>query len=77
MRTNKKAAIQSLQHALKMLGRVKYGTTSQESHIDGDGPVNEFYAIGSARESLRRALEQLGVRDDKQDDIHTGSGIDV
>jgi hypothetical protein len=54
-------AITQMQESLRMLGRVKYGTRNQDSKLDGDGPVDEYFAIGVVRAKLQRALQTLGI----------------
>lgn len=63
---SKERAIEHLQRGLHMLNRAKYGTGHQESQIDGNAPVNEWFAIGSAKSSIKFALAQLGVQTDQE-----------
>lgn len=65
-RDGKRRAAEYLQNALQMLNRASHGVSPQDSQIDGDTPVNEWYAIGSAKHCIKSALEQLGVPTDQE-----------
>lgn len=65
-RDGKKRAAEHLQRALQMLNRASHGVCPQDSQLDGDAPVNEWFAIGSAKSSIRFALAQLGIKTDQE-----------
>ncbi len=65
-RDGNKRAAEHLQRALQMLNRASHGASVQDSQIDGDAPVNEWFAIGSAKSSIKFALAQLGIPTDQE-----------